>query len=176
MDRINTFHDDRGQVRRCLSGASLFEVLSTGNVRERLNARIRDSARNICRARKTRTRLAEWFIWTAIPAATAVLFLNLVMFSERWKPLRRSMGLSEFEREVGPFIVLAISVLIILVALLRRRLGPKPDSPGVIARMLAAEGFCPSCGYALSGLRREADGCSVCPECGCAIRIETAPS
>jgi ferredoxin-like protein FixX len=35
---------------------------------------------------------------------------------------------------------------------------------------LLARGVCPSCLYRLSGLRTEADGCLVCPECGAAWR------
>jgi len=33
-------------------------------------------------------------------------------------------------------------------------------------------GFCGGCGYRLNGLAQEQDGCSVCPECGAAWKIE----
>lgn len=39
----------------------------------------------------------------------------------------------------------------------------------VASGLLAAQ-LCPSCGYALSAIPPEPDGCSVCPECGAAWR------
>ena len=44
-----------------------------------------------------------------------------------------------------------------------------------IARVVAAHGFCASCGYALSGIPVAHDGCTVCPECGSAWRLSPAP-
>lgn len=41
---------------------------------------------------------------------------------------------------------------------------------------LLAEGYCVSCGYELSGLPVEADGCTVCPECRAAWRMEALAS
>jgi len=40
---------------------------------------------------------------------------------------------------------------------------------------LLASGLCPSCGYGIVGVRCEADGCTVCPECGAAWRMEHGP-
>ena len=39
------------------------------------------------------------------------------------------------------------------------------------AHAIASRGFCPSCGYAMAGLHVEPDGCTVCPECGSAWRL-----
>lgn len=41
-----------------------------------------------------------------------------------------------------------------------------------LARLAEAEPACLVCGYELSGLTPEADGCTVCPECGGAWRLE----
>lgn len=40
-----------------------------------------------------------------------------------------------------------------------------------IVRGLLAEGRCATCGYDIRGCRAEADGCTVCPECGAAWRV-----
>ena len=40
---------------------------------------------------------------------------------------------------------------------------------------LLASGLCPSCGYGIAGVRCEADGCTVCPECSAAWRMECGP-
>lgn len=42
------------------------------------------------------------------------------------------------------------------------------------ASIICANGHCASCGYALAILPTEADGCTVCPECGSAWRIPAA--
>jgi len=45
---------------------------------------------------------------------------------------------------------------------------------GVAARAAGehlAGGRCPTCGYAMAGLKAEGDGCAVCPECGGAWRV-----
>lgn len=36
------------------------------------------------------------------------------------------------------------------------------------------ERLCPACGCGLRGVEAEADGCSVCPECGAAWRLDSA--
>lgn len=43
------------------------------------------------------------------------------------------------------------------------------------ARAIVAIGRCPSCGYELSQLPIEADGCVICPECGAAWRRASSP-
>lgn len=40
-----------------------------------------------------------------------------------------------------------------------------------IVRLVASHGYCPSCGYALADIPAADDGCTVCPECGSAWRI-----
>lgn len=41
-----------------------------------------------------------------------------------------------------------------------------------IRRVMLAEERCASCAYPLVGLQVEADGCTVCPECGAAWRLD----
>lgn len=40
---------------------------------------------------------------------------------------------------------------------------------------LLAEGHCASCGYSMRGLAPQADGCTPCPECGAAWRLDPGP-
>lgn len=47
--------------------------------------------------------------------------------------------------------------------------------PGV-ARAWLSEGRCPSCRYPIDTLDAEADGCTVCPECGSAWRVWREPA
>ena len=44
------------------------------------------------------------------------------------------------------------------------------------ALKFAAQGECPVCRYDLAGLTPESDGCTICPECGAAWRVESTPS
>lgn len=39
------------------------------------------------------------------------------------------------------------------------------------ARVLAANGMCPSCGYGIEGVRADADGLTTCPECATGWRV-----
>jgi hypothetical protein len=45
-----------------------------------------------------------------------------------------------------------------------------------IARMVASEHYCASCGYSLREMSAAEDGCTVCPECGSAWRLDDAKS
>ncbi len=69
------------------------------------------------------------------------------------------------------FIGAFAATLIIVLTGIRWRLGIvlRGDAKEVRAAWLA-EGCCAACGYDLSGIAeaREADGCTVCPECGAA--------
>lgn len=44
-------------------------------------------------------------------------------------------------------------------------------APGRMRSVLIRLGRCASCGYALTGLTSEDDGCTVCPECGSAWKL-----
>ncbi len=61
-------------------------------------------------------------------------------------------------------------VVLMLIAVARSR--PR-DVNLKLATIIASEGYCPCCVYPLTGQRVQPDGCTVCPECGCAIKIET---
>jgi hypothetical protein len=41
---------------------------------------------------------------------------------------------------------------------------------------MPAMGLCPACGYGIRGVPSEADGCTVCPECGAAWRVPPNPA
>jgi hypothetical protein len=43
-----------------------------------------------------------------------------------------------------------------------------------IAKGYVASGCCASCGYSIRGIAPEVGGCTVCPECGSAWRVDTA--
>ncbi|MBX3402984.1 MAG: hypothetical protein KF699_06160 [Phycisphaeraceae bacterium] len=42
-----------------------------------------------------------------------------------------------------------------------------------VARMVASEHYCASCGYPLREIDAAPDGCTVCPECGSAWRVSS---
>jgi len=44
-----------------------------------------------------------------------------------------------------------------------------------VAKALVAEGYCAQCGYRIAEIAPEADQCRVCPECGAAWRVPSAP-
>lgn len=53
--------------------------------------------------------------------------------------------------------------------------GLKASRFGKVAAAMLRHGRCPHCGYDLKGLAPdEADGATVCPECGCAWQVPTA--
>lgn len=101
--------------------------------------------------RKAETWLV--FLWLgAVPFAGICFLLTIEMLPARWC-------------WVSPAIMLAIAAGVHALAapfLLRR------------AHRLASLdlSLCPSCGYDLSTLHAEQDGCCVCPECGGAWKLE----
>ncbi len=63
-------------------------------------------------------------------------------------------------------LVVGILGPLAMMFVLRRLMLPR------LVRAYVADGFCGSCGFTIRGLEPEADGCRVCPECGCAWRLE----
>lgn len=66
-------------------------------------------------------------------------------------------------------------IIIVLAMLGLMAIGLMP----ITARLYRAQrraglalGFCPSCGYPVTGLKVQNDGCRVCPECGSAWRMD----
>lgn len=43
-------------------------------------------------------------------------------------------------------------------------------------RVARAKGVCTACGYPIAELEPQADGCRVCPECGCAWKLDEGTS
>jgi hypothetical protein len=62
------------------------------------------------------------------------------------------------------------SVLAFALTLILERI-PNVAGPGGPNRLVAMLGLCYACGYDLADLHPEADGCTVCPECGAAWRL-----
>jgi hypothetical protein len=60
---------------------------------------------------------------------------------------------------------LVFSAIILGVGLLAGWSAARVNNSRRIARELVGKGFCPQCGYSLSGARVEDDGCVTCPEC-----------
>ncbi len=73
-------------------------------------------------------------------------------------------GLGIIPRWLFMAAMLPLSVVEFIVAV---RIGRRAQA-GRIARRLAARDRCGSCAHDLTGLRRDADGCRCCPECGAA--------
>lgn len=69
---------------------------------------------------------------------------------------------------VGPWLVLLGVIFsgVVLMPLMLIRRGST-----AVLECLILIGVCPQCGYDLGSLRPEADGCTVCPECGAAWRL-----
>ncbi len=63
----------------------------------------------------------------------------------------------------------AVMLFVLAIAVNRAARGAKPSC--LIPRRLAA-GECGACAYPISTLPPEADGCTVCPECGAAWELE----
>jgi|GEM_PF-2351175 len=70
-----------------------------------------------------------------------------------------------------PLVVsLGISIALLVYALMYSRVYWRSREHGM--RAILRVGRCPSCLYELDGVPTEADGCTVCPECGGAWGIE----
>jgi hypothetical protein len=66
------------------------------------------------------------------------------------------------------YLPLALGVFLIPLLIARRMRGGR--APGAMLR----SGLCPHCGYDLRGSPAdEEDGATVCPECGCAWRLDS---
>lgn len=103
--------------------------------------------------------------------------------THRW--LFGMLGLVVVWMAIGPFVVPAGAAplgviivmfwsLVIVVALriTSRLLGRRPDYTSLKVRRLLESGQCPGCLYKVWTVNPEPDGCTVCPECGAAWRVE----
>lgn len=91
-------------------------------------------------------------------AILAVLFTLMALFGPaagRWEWLT----------------LLGIGMAVVAVQYVRRAERVSENAtPNDIARAMLRAQRCPSCGYTLSGVPKQEDGCVVCPECGGAWR------
>ncbi len=92
-----------------------------------------------------------------------------LVFAGKWIAVLTGSAVSQMV--VGESIVhllLITPVVYFAVRAAQRLMVRRPNQ--LFAEAIAAEGYCPGCGYALAGQRVQGDGCTVCPECGCAVR------
>jgi hypothetical protein len=69
-------------------------------------------------------------------------------------------------------LLFAAAVIVLAAALVPRGFRQKRANIERVVR--TALPFCAVCGYAINGLLVQADGCTVCPECGAAWRLPGA--
>ena len=70
---------------------------------------------------------------------------------------------------VRSLVVAAYGLMILaaLVVVIVKSVGPDP-----VVEEAKGRGVCASCRYSLAGCQAEPDGCTVCPECGAAWRLQ----
>jgi hypothetical protein len=101
--------------------------------------------------------------------ACVFTFLACIVFLVIWKLIRQS-GIDALERVLWPINIAVFG----LGAVQFWRSGRRARAKHTCAVMLAHQ-RCPHCGYDLRLLPTDpADGATVCPECGCAWRLEDA--
>ncbi len=176
---LRNFRDDRGRTRRLLS-LLILNQLHLGSplprsVRQRLGGRITDFNRNGARNTSWHGGLLElwggrWLLGVTlaligVAIASPVMILVLDGMDVRWwDDVRR-----------GYWPTLYMFGLIVGFVVLLFILSIPTDYNAKVAAMIAEEGYCPACAYSLAGQRVQEDGCTVCSECGCAMRIEAQP-
>jgi hypothetical protein len=138
--------DDRGVKRKSYAGPHL----GSGTDSTMPESEYRELHR--------RLRGQEW-VWSAILWMLALYFV--VRFI-------RKVASGGFGWDFVP----ALAFVAVWVFLARRSQTAFPDRPGWwVAEELRRLGRCPSCAYKLTSLPVEADGCTVCSECGAAWRL-----
>lgn len=101
------------------------------------------------------------------PVVVSSIVMNVTLFRVAASPIDARSFIA------GLVVALGMMVLVVLplgTRLVRHRLGPD------IREAVLDQGFCPSCAYRLEGVPPEADGCTVCPECGGAWRVSGGAS
>ncbi len=177
------FVDARGDQRRLTRlpsrGAPRLEKAVPREVCQRIRERHRDLFRQSSDSMRWRSGRRElgrntWFVALVITVGLLILTMlllgTLVALPPRW---RHSAG---FLTSTDPMTAVTIAYLAMIISifaiyLFSRRCWPR-DHNSKLAIIIASEGLCPCCVYSLAGQRVQEDGCIVCPECGCAIRIE----
>ena len=153
-------NDARG--RRCRLVSGWLAVRGVGDAESAIK---KDKRARLARAGSEESVLPTWrevrralpYVALCLPLfALAVLAPSMMSFKMRlplWAMMLGAVPLG--------MIPVVVSVFVI------RRAGAER-----IARVHARAGLCGSCGYELRGVVAEGDGCTVCPECGGAWKVE----
>lgn len=75
-----------------------------------------------------------------------------------------------WSKQAVKWSIVAVSIAV-FVAYISLDIWVKRACRGTVIEALLREGLCPSCGYEIKTVPPQADGCSVCPECGAAWRL-----
>jgi hypothetical protein len=97
---------------------------------------------------------------------------GLVWLPFLWYPALRELTNGRLTRELGAAV--CYSALWIIFAVHARR--GVYGKPVLFRDAMLGMRRCPSCSYSLANLDIEADGCTVCPECGAAWRLSALPT
>lgn len=84
--------------------------------------------------------------------------------------IRFSLRAAGYDDMPSNIIGFSAAMLIMFAARALHRRGTPPLANAAYTQALLHEAICPTCGYDLFGAEPEADGCTVCPECGAAWR------
>ena len=112
---------------------------------------LRDSR---CADAATRRRVHESATRWGVPPAFLYAFLIVIVAS----PFMGGFG-----------AVVVACALVVAVVVAAASMPPARSSD--LVREWLAFGCCASCGYSLKGIHADADGCTVCPECGAAWKL-----
>jgi hypothetical protein len=85
---------------------------------------------------------------------------------------RSALDSPDFAR-TGPFLA---SLLGLTASWGFFRVGIAPPRYEVAAHLIANHRVCVCCGYDLAGLTADPDGCTTCPECSAASRLNPSPA
>lgn len=144
LSRWNTFEDDRG-IRR-----SVCLVSDSDKISELTDSHIH---------RKDRLgRFLPTFVWSNV-------FFTLIVLS--------ILISKQIDQEISWLYVVLFCVLSVVLS---TALGMIAKGQGWRSFALGKEtslavGCCPSCGYSISEISPQDDGCTICPECGAAWRL-----
>ena len=149
MSRLKrTITDDRGNEREPINIADLKRDADDQNSTRKDLARYLQHVVRVESRRSGSRPMTIFIMVSAVVAGTVLLVLT--------------RG-TTFQIPGFPLVLLGV---VLVRHLTKRRIGQQ------LAATVVAEGFCGSCTYSLRSMPTEADGCTVCAECGAAWRKE----
>ncbi len=180
---LETFLDDRGGKRELLPNAYRTCVPQVASplplmVQNRVRAKEIKAAESLMipRARKVVREPLQWWHWALI---IAVAILGVASFASWLFIPPPGRGPTGFPVPPPLWVKLlnslpGVTFYLILISIWFYRVfigNPRQRPTRVVAEAIAAEGFCPACAYSLAAIKPQSDGCRVCPECGCAMKL-----